>query len=226
VSTAYKSPVHRGDQEVEFKFRVDREEDFVAIARAAGAELTAPVTQENHFFDTAERALEQGRFVLRLRDESGRYLLTAKGPRDPASTDTLSAKLETEVELDPSTATEILSGTRSPLETLAGLASSPLVNELRATVKDRPLERIGSFRNERIRLPLHLGQPVTLELDRTTFPGGVVHHEVEVEVPPGVDAAALEAALLELFAKAGVSVRSAPSKARRFFLALAKKQIS
>jgi len=61
--------------------------------------------------------------------------------------------------------------------------------------------------------------PMVLELDRVAFPGGIVHHEVEMEVPAGVDPRAAADAFHALFAKAGVVGRVSPGKARRLFAA-------
>src|SRR5690606_13275820 len=94
----------------------------------------------------------------------------------------------------------------------------------------RTMHIIGTFVNERIRLPTTLevaGTPVevVLELDRVSFPGGVVHHEVEMEVPGGVNPEAAATAFHALFDKAGVSGRVSPGKARRLFAALRREPL-
>jgi hypothetical protein len=62
---------------------------------------------------------------------------------------------------------------------------------------------------------------VVLELDETTFPGGIVHHEVEVEVLHGVDPATVESRLYALLSQAGVGAKPSRPKVQRFFEALA-----
>ncbi len=215
--------------ETEFKRRVDSERDLEAVAAAAGDGPRATARQENHFFDTADRVLAAAGWALRLRDEDGRFFLTAKGPKGAARTDVgaveLAARPEVEAEVPAELARAILDGRAAPLAALSEAAGGGL-DGLLAAVGDAPLSHVGSFRNRRTRLgPVALeGEggtvEVVLELDRTEFPGDVVHWEVEVEVDPD-RAPAVGAALEALFRRAGVSGRSAPSKAKRFFRALA-----
>ena len=219
-----------GGREVEFKFRVDGPEAFAALARAAGATPSAPAVQTNHFFDTPDRALGFRGHTLRLREEDGRFLLTAKGPGERAGV--LSSRAEEEVEIQKPEAESIIVGGRSPLAALearAGARARELLATMRAIAGATPLRRAGSFQNERARLAVTLDVegrqvPVTFELDRTTFPGGQVHHEVEVEIADA-EAAAVERALRDFFDNAGVAWREGPSKARRFFDAAAGKPI-
>jgi uncharacterized protein YjbK len=219
-----------GGREVEFKFRVEGPAAFEALARAAGVRPSAPIVQTNHFFDTPARALNSRRHTLRLREEAGRFLLTAKGPGERAGA--LSSRAEEEVEVPKPEAESILVGARSPLDALEARAD-PRARELLATMRSiagtTPLRHAGTFQNERGRLAVTLSVegrevPVTFELDRTTFPGAQVHHEVEVEIT-GADEAAVERALRDFFAKADVAWREGPSKAKRFFDAAAGKPI-
>jgi uncharacterized protein YjbK len=171
--------------------------------------------QINTFFDTASRALRQQRMTLRVRDESGGFTVTLKGG-NKAGKGSLSMRPEEEVDVERSRAEAYLSGAANPLE--AFVPSPALVDAARAAIGGAPLLNLGSFANERTRVDCKLlGVPVVLELDRTSFPGGVTHHEVELEVPDGVDAAALGDALQALFAKAGAASRPANGKAARFF---------
>jgi uncharacterized protein YjbK len=219
-----------GGREVEFKFRVDGPAAFEALARVAGARPSAPVTQINHFFDTADRALSRARFTLRLREESGRFVLTAKGPGEGEGT--LKSRTEEEVEVSRADAEASLHDTRDPLAILADradLRARGLLAAMRSAAADAPIRHVGAFQNERARLPARLGVegrtiPVVFEMDRTTFPGDQVHHEVEVEIAED-DAKPMESALHTLFARAGIAWRAAPSKARRFFDAAAGKPI-
>ena len=61
------------------------------------------------------------------------------------------------------------------------------------------------------------GPALVFELDETRFPDGSVERELELELPPGADAAAVEHALRALLASLGLPFESAPSKAARFF---------
>jgi inorganic triphosphatase YgiF len=219
-----------GGREVEFKFRVDGPEAFEALARAAGARPGPAAVQTNHFFDTPDRALGLNRHTLRLREEAGRFLLTAKGPGERAGA--LLSRAEEEVEVPRGEAEAILAGARPPLAALEARAeprARDMLAAMRAIAASTPLGHVGAFLNERARLNVTLkvagrGLPVTFELDRTTFPGDQVHHEVEVEIEDA-DPKAVEQALHAFLAAAGVTWREAPSKARRFFDAAAGKPI-
>ena len=217
-------------REVEFKFRVDGPDAFEALARAAGSTPGAASVQTNHFFDTPDRALAGRRHTLRLREEDGRFLLTAKGPGE--RTGALTSRAEEEVEVPRLDAEAIIAGARSPLAALEARAD-PRARELLSTMRSiagaTPLRHAGAFQNERARLDVALGVegrtiPVTFELDRTTFPGDQMHYEVEVEITHA-DAAAVARALRDFFARAGVTWREGPSKAKRFFDAAAGKPI-
>jgi len=223
------TPAGRG-REVEFKFRVDGPAAFEALARASGARPSPAVTQTNHFFDTADRALNRGRHTLRLREENGRFLLTAKGPGERAGA--LTSRAEEEVEVPRAEAEAIIHDTQSPLAALEARAeprARDLLAAMRGLVGDRPLRHVGVFRNDRAHLTVTLevdGRrlPVIFEMDTTTFPAGQVHYEVEVEIA-GTEEAAVERALHAYFKKADVAWREGPSKAKRFFDAAAGKPI-
>jgi uncharacterized protein YjbK len=226
--------VSGGATEIELKLAVDDAAALERIARAAGGAADAvTVAQTNHFFDTADRALDRGRFVLRLRAEDADWYLTAKGSTVTSAGGALKRSLEEELQIDDATARALLAGTASPLDRLDDRSSSTrdaLVAALRDAVGAAPLTTIGSFTNRRTKLPTTLSVhgaplPVVLELDTTTFPGGVVHHEVEVELTEGTDAAAAERALRDLLARAGVVGRPAPGKSKRFFAALRGERI-
>ncbi len=221
-----------GPREVEFKVRVRSEDDFDALARlatgsAGGSERT--VIQENHFFDTADGALREAGYALRLRIEEKRRLLTAKGPSSRAE-DGLTERPEEEVLVEPAEAERILSGAVSPLAVLVARTGSHsrLLELVGSWAGRRPLVHVGSFKNVRRYVgPVELGDgmsrtEVMLEMDRTEFPDGSVDHEIEVEV----DSKAAEpcrAGLSDLLDRAGIPWETAPSKAERFFAALGRR---
>lgn len=67
--------------EREIKLHFDTPEDARAAVAAAGATpLRCRRLQEDALFDTADEALRRRRCVLRIRSDSGRSLLTFKGP--------------------------------------------------------------------------------------------------------------------------------------------------
>lgn len=229
---------HGGDKtgrEVELKLRVDDLAALIKVAIAAKGRVHNTVVQTNAFFDTPDRALGARGLVVRLREEREtathrtRHFVTAKGPgnRNGHLTDVL----EEEVEIDDARAKAIRAGA-DPIAPLEGGPPSrqSIVGFLRSTLAGRPAVLVGQFQNERTRVDVELWADTrkfhaVLELDRTRFPptkDGVeqVHHEVEMEVPDGVDPQLAARALDELFRQAGVVGRTAPGKARRFFAAL------
>jgi inorganic triphosphatase YgiF len=219
-------------QEVEFKFAVESERAFDALLRQLdlpAREFHPSVQQVNHFFDTPGRALRAGGLTLRLREEAGRHTLALKGEERRASADgTLTVRLEEEVRLPLEAALNVLQGTVSPRAALAKRLGegAPALQALDAALAGAELHYVGRFDNRRTRLPPvsidvgASGVTVVFELDRTTFPGGGVEHEIEVELRGAGDAARLHASLLELFERAGVRWSAARSKAQRFFDAL------
>lgn len=210
--------------EIEFKLLVDGPRALEAVARAAvarGAQRAAPARQVNHFLDTAAGALRAGDAVVRLREEGGRWVLAAKGAAEAEGE--LHRRVELELEVPAEVAERVLAGRADPLALLeSGLGTHPLLAGLRAAAGDHPLVHAGCFTNRRTRVgPLSVADhELYLELDRTEFPGPVEHCEIELELPAGSEQAA-GALLHELLAEAGVSGTAAPSKAARFFRALA-----
>lgn len=221
-------------REIELKLRVDDLAGLVRIAQVAGGVPERTAHQTNSFFDTEDRALGVTGLILRLREErvenTTRFFLTGKGPG--ARDGSLTNVVEEEIEIDAPTAQSLREGADPtvPLD-VDPPSRRNVVAAMRRALAGRPPRIIGTFMNERIRLPTTLqvagaDVPVVLELDRVAFPGGIVHHEVEMEVPAGVDPHAAADAFHALFAKAGVAGRVSPGKARRLFAALRRELTS
>jgi hypothetical protein len=242
--------VDKSGREIELKLRVDDLAGLMRIAIASGGLPEGTVVQRNSFYDTPDRLLGSRGLVVRVRREypsappsnraqakiareSGegipvRTFVTAKGPgqRDGQ----LTAVREEEVEIDDDDFKRIVGGEVDPvsfLEKETGSTESRrvLVGAIRSTLAGRKTGHVGEFVNERTRIPVKLGKAgsefhAVLELDRTRFPGEQVHHEVEMEVPEGVDNDVAGRAFDDLFSRAGVAGRTAAGKARRFFAAL------
>lgn len=217
-------------REVELKLRVDGEKQLQAIAEASAGKIHPPVLQINHLFDSPLKNLNRNKYVLRLRDAGTRRTLTIKGPAEQSADGVLASRPEEEIDIDLATMADILNGARSPLdvfeEAAAGSKSRQrLVAALRELLDGEALLYLGLFQNERTSVDTQLtiqGRPreVTLELDRTCFPNGVVHCEVELELPSGLDAGEAQRQLMALFERAGVRGDSAPAKVKRFYAAL------
>lgn len=220
-------------QEIELKLRVADRAALDAIERTLGGTDTPPARQRNHFFDTPARGLRRGALGLRLREEAGQFTLTAKGPSQKNASGALAVRQEEEVELSADTARALLEGQQSPLavleEALTSRAGVELTLRLRAATGGDALSYVGCFENLRTRIHAQLPAaggplPVVLELDETSFPGGVTEYEVEVELGPEVDASEAEEALRALLATAGVDGTPARGKASRFFEALESRR--
>jgi uncharacterized protein YjbK len=222
--------------EIELKLRVDDLAALMRVCVAAGALPAFTAVQRNEYLDTAARSLDAKKFVLRLRVEtspsSSTTYLTAKGPAKKSADGALSHAPEQEIVVDDAVAVALRSGSADALQVLADAGGSTparqaLVDAMREATSGAPLQLVGGFTNERTRLDVTFPATATapafsgvLELDRVTFPGDQVHHEVEFEVPSDVDVVVARAAFDALFARAGVVGRSAPGKATRFFRAL------
>ena len=206
--------------EREFKLRIPSEDALARLCAELGGAAAAPVLQVNHFFDTPGRDLGRARLALRLREEAGAAALALKGPALERR-GALTSRTELELALDPERARAILAGTRSPLDALraSAHAATQLVQQAASAVGAARLQRLGAFENERQRVgPVAFAgaRALVFELDRTRFPGGAVELELEVELGPDADAPAVERGLAALFARLGLALETAPSKAARF----------
>lgn len=217
-----------GGREIELKLRVPDRDALLAVAEVAGGLRSLPVLQHNHFFDSEDRALRRHGFGLRLREEGGRFVLTAKGPSEKSASGVLSRRQEEEVEVPPAAARALLAGGQHPVALLSERLTSKEGAALCLSLEHLlagPVSYVGSFKNERTRIATLLpsdGGPLeaTLELDETRFPHGHIHHEVELELDEDADAAVAERALRSLLHLAGVEGFPSRGKAARFFAVL------
>jgi len=217
----------KSGEEVEFKFLVEGPEAFQALAATLGGVAAgAPVRQVNHFFDTSVFDLADAELAVRLREEAGRWILTAKGPTEGAD-ETIAIRPEVETEVPEARALTVLEGEESPLQLLRELVGEhALFTAMDSARGGRTLRRIGSFENVRSRLgpvPLTIGGDswqATFELDRTLFPGNRTDHEIEVEVDGRARADAAKKVLCGLLEKANIAWQPGSSKARRFLATL------
>ncbi len=213
--------------EVEFKFELPNEAALRALAKTVGGQ-PSPARQFSHFFDTADMSLSRAGYMLRISGEKSKehdnlWLVTAKGPQTKTRHPSMAKRSELEVSVPEEIGRQVLQGKISPLELLEwhpklNNKGHQLLKEVQGKIRHRKVSEIGAFQNDRTRIKALLpdGKAVTLELDRTCFPGQV-HHELEVEVPKGVDADLTQRALQQLFADAKVSVSPSISKSDRLF---------
>ncbi len=163
--------------EVELKWSLGPAE-FAQLSDRLAALLGQPrwLEQDNRFFDSADGRLSRNRLNLRLRRENQDLLMTCK--RKAGAADALGATRHDEWEqwLDP--ALWLLLA--DPQVDLARLL--PLPPLVAAALDGAALCALGGFSN--LRLEFRAGRPGggdLLCLDRTTFPGGRVDHELEIE---------------------------------------------
>lgn len=228
-----------GPKEIELKLRFDDEAAHARIRAQLDPQGQARlIRQTNHFIDTPSCGLRLGGIGWRIREEvtagDPRWVLTLKGPpaprdvpRAPGTPSVLSVRLEEECILSEQDARTMLAG-----PTVAALSNhlghGELVQRVRAALTDQGPRTVGSFTNERVPLPYaHDGWTGVLELDRTVFPGGIVHHELELELTGDTVARAhdIEVALRQLIEAAGATPIASRGKASRFFEALAGRPI-
>ena len=221
------SASHGPYEEDELKMRVSDATALDAVEGASGGAAQSVVVQVNYFFDTADLDLNQAKYIVRLRDEGGRFFVTAKAPEKKALGGVLTKRREAEAEIDAALAAGIKSGQVSPLLQLQAGDDwcRELVEQIQEMVGAKPIQLVGQFENERRRRATKLearGQTLdlVLELDTTTFPNGTVDYEVEVEIPKGLDVDLVKEAVDDLFARAQVRPSAASSKSARFFGAL------
>lgn len=220
--------------EIEFKFAVADSRAFELLLQhldLPDSLLESGVSQTNHFFDSPSLCLHQHHFVIRLRQAGRSSTLTVKGERkSPAGlSGALTERIEEEVQLPAQAADDLLHGRTAPKQVIGDHfkdRAASLLQLVDGACPDDELIRIGQFCNVRIHLPpvgLPVGdrsEHVSFELDSSTFPGGRIDHEIEVEITAQSDAAGIEAALIDLFRRAGIDWFTASSKAARFFDAI------
>jgi len=165
--------------------------------------LAGIAAQDNYFFDTRDRSLRAAHIGLRIRREGDIVRLTAKGPS--ASTTDLSITRRVELERassEPELAAALTAGVdltstvaswraTAPEDPKGSAAVAEFLNTLEAA--GPRFHSTGEFQNERRtgRLDLINEQgpcPITIELDRTRYPGGREDFEIEVEAAAGEEA--------------------------------------
>jgi len=163
--------------EVELKWYLSAAEHGLLASRLQDV-LGAPrlLEQDNRFFDSADGRLQRSHLNLRLRHENHQLLMTCK--RKAAAADALGTHRHDEWEqwLDPALWQQLA----EPGIALARLL--PLPPPVVEALGGAALLALGGFSN--VRQEFHAGRPGgsdLLCLDRTTFPGGRVDHELEIE---------------------------------------------
>jgi hypothetical protein len=216
-------PAH-SSHEIELKRRLTGPDAADRLLEVLGA-VACDVQQVNHVFDTADRGLHRARHTLRLREEAGRFILTAKGPSRGVGA-SVSVRSEAESEIEPDVARRLLAGEGDPLAELRQRATDAafdgLWESLERARSGEPLGELGQFRNRRrtVRVVVSPALHLSVEVDQTHFPNGRVHDEVEIELPRPEFTAEVEAWLAERAAAAGIETQPSTAKFARFYAAL------
>jgi hypothetical protein len=187
--------------------------------------VASDVEQVNHVFDTPDGRLHRARHSVRLREEAGRFILTAKGPSRGVS-GSVTTRPEAEAEIEPELARRILGKPDDALAELRRRATDPAFDALWAGIEQaragQPLCELGQFHNRRRTVQVAVSPELRLcvEVDRTRFQNGRVDDEVEIELPRPELAGEVEAWLAERAAAAGIETEASTAKFGRFYAAL------
>ena len=214
-----------GHHEVEIKRLLGDDAAAERFLAALAAPVVAEKHQVNNVFDTDRGDLARSNYALRVRTEGSDAFLTAKGPGRAVSATTAS-RMEAEAAIEEELANELLAGAVEPLCVLRARAADAAYAELWRGIDAargcRPLRATGRFENLRrvIDVTLPGGLELTVELDRTDFPGGRVDNEIEIEVPDEALVDEVESWLDELTSEAGIRTGPSSPKLARYYAAL------
>jgi hypothetical protein len=216
-------PAH-STHEIELKRRLVGFDAADRLLEVLGPVAT-DVEQVNHVFDTPDQSLHRSRHSLRLREEAGRFILTAKGPSRGVS-GSVSTRTEAESEIEPDVARRLLAGQGDPLSELRRRATDAAFDGLWEGLEQaragQPLGELGQFHNRRRSVHVLVSPELSLcvEVDQTRFPNGRVDEEVEIELSRPELAGEVEAWLAERAAAAGVETQPSTAKFGRFYASL------
>jgi uncharacterized protein YjbK len=214
-------------QEIELKRRLTGPDAAARLLGVLGP-VAADVEQVNHVFDTPDRSLHRTRHTLRLREQEGRFILTAKGPSRGVS-GSVGTRTEAESEIERDVARHLLAGQGDPLAELRRRLTDAAFDELWEGIDQarsgQPLRELGQFHNRRRSVRVQIAPDLSLcvEVDQTRFPNGRVDEEVEIELSRPELAGEVEAWLAERAAAAGVETASSTAKFARFYAALEER---
>ncbi len=161
--------------EIEIKLQLESFPDYLKLIGYLGS-----VDGENHhvngFFDSEDNRLNDGGWVLRVRAENDRGLVTAKS--FGAHSGLAVIRQEIEAEINRGLALEILGGFSDVLD----LDIEP-VEYIKNEFPDLSVVKHVSFENDRQYKKYAIdGAEYVLEIDKTEFADGSVDYELEVEV--------------------------------------------
>lgn len=189
--------------ENELKFKLPSRQAYEKVEARLG-KSTGVREQVNRYYDLGEGVLSSGDAVFRLRRQNGKKILTFKVGMKREGGYFQAEEIEVEVESEEPAAWE---------------GSAPLA-ALRSHFGEGELRFQGQTTNLRKCFPLNCGAVV--ELDQTTFPGGRVDYELEVETD---DPDAVIEELSDVFGAAKVAMHpQTETKYARFLTSLRSEE--
>jgi inorganic triphosphatase YgiF len=183
----------KSKQEIEIKLDLGSFTNYLKLFGYIG-ETDGEIRQQNAFFDTEDGRLAADGWALRVRAESTRGLVTAKGSSEQVG----AAHIRDEIE------DEISRGQALECLTLRCDVMSLEISPI-AFLKDRfgadlQVAELAKFDNYRQRKSMTIGEmTLTLEVDRTMFTDGSVDYELEVELADANDVETVTENLRRLF---------------------------
>lgn len=199
------------DMEIEIKLSLGSFTNYLKLIGSLG-QIDEERHQTNAFFDTPELLLRKDGWVLRVRDEETRGLVTVKGSRSQSGPAVI--RQETEEEIERGLALEVIRGFKDVLE----LDTSP-VRLIKEKYPGQSLAKVFGFQNLRQskRVVIH-DVEYKLEIDKTEFSDGSVDYELEVEMAHQDQIESVNAGLQKMFASLAIPFEvQRLSKSRRAF---------
>lgn len=185
-------------QEIEIEFKnIVTKTDFKKLLEAFSIDETKFTYQINHYFDTNNFQIKAHSSALRIREKSGKYILTLKQPNKVGL-------LETHQQLNSDTAINVLKGGLLP--------NGEIANQLKNCfdIDIAGCKLLGTLQTKRAEIPYLNG---TLVFDHSYYLG-VEDFEIEYEV---IDEKQGYDHFRELFAKYEIPIKKTQNKIQRFF---------
>ncbi|HUV30849.1 MAG TPA: CYTH domain-containing protein [Acidobacteriota bacterium] len=184
--------------EVEIKLQLGSFPDYLKLIGFLGA-VESEERHINGFFDTEDRRLAESGWVLRVRAEDDRGLVTLKSLGAPRGAAVV--REEMEAEIGRAVAMEVLNLRMDVL----GLAVEP-VEYVKKEFPELSLARLIQFHNTRQKKRFKIGDyHYTLEIDRTEFADGSIDYELEVELKDADRVEVIQDCLRHLFTSLGIA---------------------
>lgn len=163
--------------ERELKLRLDKNAYLILMNKF---EVKQEITQVNHYFDTEKCYFSNNGSTLRIREQDNNYLLTMKLKVSESKEKQINSK-EFSKTLTKENKKYFI---KSPNNILVYLKRQQFWQEIMHELKDsvhelKNISYLGNIKNNRIKLMLE--NKIVLDLDKTEFPNGALHYELEIE---------------------------------------------